>query len=63
MIKKLSKIELENLYYSKTNKELCIELNITLATLIKYIRELNIKQKPRGNFDNSDKKKIIIIKE
>lgn len=61
MIKNLTKEDLEKLYYSKTNKTVCEELNITLPTLIKYIRKLGIKQKPQGNFDNSDKIKIKII--
>tara|TARA_R110002126_G_scaffold46379_3_gene130578 strand:+ start:2063 stop:2257 length:195 start_codon:yes stop_codon:yes gene_type:complete len=61
MIKNLTKEDLEKLYHSKTNKDVCFELGITLPTLMKYIRKAGIKQKPQGNFDNSDKIKLKII--
>lgn len=62
MINKLTKNQLEELYYSKKTREVCKELGVSLPTLIKYIKKLGISQKPKGNYDNSDKAKITIIK-
>jgi len=46
----------------KKTREVCKELGVSLPTLIKYIKKLGISQKPKGNYDNSDKAKITIIK-
>ncbi len=56
-IKVISSKELEALYNSMTNKELCMFLNISKGTLIQYIKENNIPMKGKGNI-----KKITITK-
>ncbi len=59
-IKKLTKQELEKMYYSNTNKKVCEILEISQPTLSKYLDQFSIKRKPIGNKDNSDKRKIIL---
>jgi hypothetical protein len=44
----LTKEYLENLYYSKLNKDVCKELGITNSTLISYLKKFGIKQKGLG---------------
>jgi hypothetical protein len=44
----LNKKELEQLYYAKTNAEVCEELGITNPTLISYLKKFGIKTKGLG---------------
>jgi hypothetical protein len=45
---KLNKEQLEILYFTKSNKELCKMLNITNPTLVKYVRLCGLKSKGKG---------------
>lgn len=44
----LTKEQLEKLYYSNLNKDVCNELGITNSTLISYLKKFGIKQKGLG---------------
>ena len=48
-LKDLTKPQLENLYLSKDNKEICKELGITNMTLVSYLDFFKIAKKGRGN--------------
>ena len=48
-LKDLTKPQLENLYSSKENKEICRELGITNMTLVSYLDFFKISKKGRGN--------------
>lgn len=52
----LTKEELEKMYNSMTNEELCKKLDISKPTLSKYISDLGIEPKGKGT-----KKKLKII--
>jgi len=45
---KLTKKELEKMYNSMTNEDLCKKLNISKVTLSKYITDAGIKPKGKG---------------
>jgi len=51
----ISKQELQDLYNSMTNEELCKKLDVSKTTLIKYLTDLEIPMKGKGY-----KKKLII---
>lgn len=53
----MTKEELEKMYYSMTNEDLCKKLDISKPTLSKYISDLGIEPKGKGT-----KKKIKIVK-
>ena len=59
-MRKITKQELEKMYYSNTNKNVCEMLQISQPTLSKYLDQFSIKRKPIGNKDNSDKRKLIL---
>ena len=46
---KITKQELEQIYWSISNKKACEILKITNATLTKYLRQNRIKLKGSGN--------------
>ncbi len=46
---KISKKELEKKYNKMNSKDLAKELDITLPTLISYLKEAGIKLKGKGN--------------
>ena len=46
---KINKQELEQIYWSNSNKKACEILKITNATLTKYLRQNRIKLKGSGN--------------
>ena len=48
----ITKKKLEELYYSKTQKEVCAELGISQPTLTKYLKEAGIPLKGRGSRPN-----------
>jgi len=47
-MQKLTKTELEKLYYLNNNKIVCKILDISLPTLLAYLGELDIKPKGKG---------------
>jgi len=51
----LTKKELQDLYNSMTNEELCKKLDVSKPTLIKYLTDLEIPMKGKGY-----KKKLVI---
>ena len=48
MRKKISKEELEKIYYGHTNSEAAFILEISKVTLIKIVKEAGIKTKGKG---------------
>ncbi len=46
---KISKEKLKEKYYSQENKRTCEDLGITNATLINYLKKLEIPRKGKGN--------------
>ena len=48
-LKDLTKTQLETLYSSKENKEICKELGVTNMTLVSYLNFFKIPRKGRGN--------------
>ena len=57
---KISKEKLKELYYSQDNKQTCEELGITNATLISYLKKLEIPRKGKGNRTSKAKLKLEI---
>lgn len=55
----LTKQELQNLYLTKTNKEICESLEITMPTLLSALKKAGIELKGSGNRKS---KSIIEIK-
>jgi hypothetical protein len=55
---KITKQQLEKIYLENSNKKACEILKITNATLIKYLKQFNIKLKGSGN--RNKKGKLII---
>ena len=53
--------ELEDLYRTNTNKEVCKILGITVPTLLKYLDDCGIERKGMGNPKGSSNKKIRIV--
>lgn len=47
--KEITKEELQELYFTKPNKEICRSLNITNATLVSYLKKFGIPLKGKGN--------------
>ena len=47
-MKKLTKTELEKLYYSNKNEAVCKILGISIPTLLVYLEKLDIKPKGKG---------------
>lgn len=45
---KITKEKLEKLYNSMTNKELCIELGVSMPTLSKMLKDSGIQRKGSG---------------
>jgi hypothetical protein len=58
-MKTLTKIELENLYFSLSTKDLCKMLEISLPTLLRLLKNNGIENKGRGNFSVKRKVKIV----
>ena len=54
----ITKQELQQLYLTKTNKEVCEILQITVPTLLSYLKKKNISLKGSGN--RQVKAKVII---
>lgn len=54
----ITKEELHQLYLSKTNKKVCEILQITMPTLLSYLKKNNIDLKGSGN--RQSKAKVII---
>ena len=52
----ITKKKLKQMYYSKTNEEICKELNISKVTLISYIEKYGIEKKGKGY----NKSKLIV---
>jgi phage antirepressor YoqD-like protein len=59
-ITEITKEELLNIYHNNSNRKACEILKITNSTLIKYLRQNNIKLKGSGN---RNKKGKLVIKE
>jgi len=55
---KITKQQLEKIYLENSNKKACEILKITNATLIRYLKQFNIKLKGSGN--RNKKGKLII---
>jgi hypothetical protein len=55
---KITKQQLEKIYLENSNKKACEILKITNATLIKYLKQFNIKLKGSGN--RNKKGKLIV---
>ena len=49
IIMKLTKEELQKIYWENSNKKACKILGVTNSTLTKYLREFNIALKGSGN--------------
>lgn len=61
---KITKEELEKLYLTRKNSDICRILGISLPTLLKYIKNSGIKPKGKGNRDNFRKcGKILVVEE
>jgi hypothetical protein len=58
---KLTKKELESIYYENTNDRACEILGVTKVTLLKYIRLAGIKTKGKGNPTGENARKIEIV--
>lgn len=56
--KEITKEELQKLYSTKPNKEICKLLNVTNATLVSYLKKFEIPLKGKGN--RLRKTKVII---
>jgi hypothetical protein len=61
-MKKINKEELKKIYRSNTNKEVCKMLDISLPTLLRYLKEFGIKRKGKGN-PLGAKRKIELVNE
>lgn len=57
----ITKEELEKIYWGNPNAEACRILNITNATLTKYLRANNIALKGCGNGKSEHRTKLKII--
>ncbi len=57
----ITKEELKKIYWENPNKEACLILKITNATLTKYLRENNIALKGSGNGKSEHRTKLKII--
>jgi hypothetical protein len=55
---KITKQQLETIYIENSNKKACEILKITNATLIRYLKQFNIKLKGSGN--RNKKGKLIV---
>ena len=55
---KITKQQLEKIYLENSNKKACEILKITNATLMKYLKQFNIKLKGSGN--RNKKGKLIV---
>jgi hypothetical protein len=55
---KITKQQLEKIYLENSNKKACEILKITNATLIRYLKQFNIKLKGSGN--RNKKGKLIV---
>ena len=55
---KITKQQLEKIYLENSNKKACEILKITNATLIRYLKQFNIKLKGSGN--RNKKVKLIV---
>lgn len=60
---KITKEELEKLYLTRKNSDICRILGISLPTLLKYIKNSGIKPKGKGNRDNFRNRKILVVEE
>ena len=56
---KITKQELEKIYWENSNKKACEILKITNATLTKYLKQNKIKLKGSGNRNKESKITII----
>jgi hypothetical protein len=56
---KITKQELEQIYWENSNKKACEILKITNATLTKYLKQNKIKLKGSGNRNKESKITII----
>lgn len=56
---KITKQELEQIYWENSNKKACEILKITNATLTKYLRQNKIKLKGSGNRNKKNKLTIL----
>lgn len=56
---KITKEELEQIYWENSNKKACEILKITNATLTKYLKQNKIKLKGSGNRNKESKITII----
>lgn len=55
---KISKTELEKIYFEKSNDEVCKILGISKPTLVTYIKKAGIKPKGKGNRNSKSILKI-----
>lgn len=58
----ISKEKLEPIYRENGNVKAAKMLGITQPTLIKYVDAFGIQRKGKGNRDNQDKRKIVLVK-
>lgn len=56
----IKKQELQKMYEKMTNKQVCLQLGITIPTLMKYLKLAGIEKKGSGNRTNT-RAKIKII--
>ena len=57
-VAKATKEELQQLYFAKTNKEICVILGVTMPTLLSYLKKSEIELKGSGN--RQPKAKVVI---
>ena len=59
-MKKITSAKLADLYRTKQNKDICKMLGISDPTLTKYLKQLNIPLKGKGNRKTKSRAKILI---
>lgn len=60
-MKKITKKELEDLYNSKSNTEVCEILGVAEPTLLRYLKDAGIELKGKGGGQKGPKKKVQVV--
>lgn len=58
---RVTKSQLEELYKTKSNKEVCQILGVSMPTLLSYLKSANIPLKGSGNRTESPRRKLQVV--